>query len=146
MPPAISQAASPAFETARLFSIIGSPRFRDDIELARPFFERVARRGLYRSGTLRQLLAILATADRRPLLQQITAPTLVLHGADDPLVPVLAGRDTAAHIRGAQLEIIEGMGHDFPPALMQELAVRVIAHCRAAQPADTAPVTLPVTA
>ena len=130
----------------RLFSIIGSPRFRDDIELARPVFERVARRGLYRSGTLRQLLAILATADRRPLLQQITAPTLVLHGADDPLVPVLAGRDTAAHIRGAQLEIIEGMGHDFPPALMQELAVRVIAHCRAAQPADTAPVTLPVTA
>ena len=74
------------------------------------------------------------------------AERAVLHGADDPLVPVLAGRDTATHIRGAQLEIIEGMGHDFPPALMQELAVRVIAHCRAAQPADTAPVTLPVTA
>ena len=132
----------------RLFSVIGSPRFRDDIELVRPVFERVARRGLYRSGTLRQLLAILATADRRPLLQQITVPTLVLHGADDPLVPVLAGRDTAAHIRGAQLEIIEGMGHDFPPARIQQLAVRVIAHCRAAQPIppESAPAPAPASA
>lgn len=121
----------------RLFGVIGSPRFRDDIELARPLFERVARRGLYRAGTLRQLLAILATADRRPMLQQVAAPTLVLHGADDPLVPVAAGRDTAANIPGAQLEIIDGMGHDFPPALMEQLAVRIAAHCRGAQPAAT---------
>jgi proline iminopeptidase len=125
----------------RLFGVIGSPRFRDDIELARPLFERVARKGLYRAGTLRQLLAILATADRRPMLQQIAAPTLVLHGADDPLVPVLAGRDTAANIPGAQLEIIEGMGHDFPPALMEQLAVRIAAHCRGTQPAATPLVT-----
>jgi pimeloyl-ACP methyl ester carboxylesterase len=118
----------------RLFSVIGGPNAAQDVELARPVFQRVARKGLYRAGTLRQLLAILATADRRPLLQQITAPTLVLHGADDPLVPVLAGRDTAASVRGAQLEEYAGMGHDFPPALLERISVRVIAHCRAAQP------------
>jgi proline iminopeptidase len=118
----------------RLFSVIGGPNAAQDVELARPVFERVARKGLYRAGTLRQLLAILATADRRPLLQQITVPTLVLHGADDPLVPVLAGRDTAANLRGAQLEVYEGMGHDFPPALLERISARVIAHCRAAQP------------
>jgi len=50
-------------------------------------------------------------------------------------VPVAAGRDTAAHIRGAQLEIIEGMGHDFPPSLMAQVAARIAAHCRASQPA-----------
>jgi len=121
----------------RVFGVIGSPGFRDEIEQARPIFERVARRGLYRAGTARQLLAILATGDRRPLLQQIRAPTLVLHGADDPLVPIAAGRDTAAHIPGATLEIIEGMGHDFPPSLMARIATRIAEHCRATQPAAT---------
>ena len=122
----------------RLFAIIGSPAYRHEIERMRPLFERVARRGLYRAGTSRQLLAILATGDRRPLLARIAVPTLVLHGADDPLVPEAAGRDTAAHIPGARLEIIPGMGHDFPPTLMAELAARIVEHCRSAQPAAAA--------
>lgn len=122
----------------RVFGVIGSPAFRHELESMRPLFERVARRGLYRAGTSRQLLAILATGDRRARLAQIKAPTLVLHGADDPLVPVAAGRDTAAHIPGAQLEIIDGMGHDFPPGLMAQLAARIAEHCRAAQSAPTA--------
>lgn len=127
----------------RVFGVIGSPGFRDEIEQARPIFERVARRGLYRAGTARQLLAILATGDRRPLLQQITAPTLVLHGADDPLVPIAAGRDTAVHIPGATLEIIEGMGHDFPPSLMARIATRIAGHCRATQPAPAPAAIMP---
>jgi proline iminopeptidase len=122
-----------------VFGVIGSPAFRHELGSMRPLFERVARRGLYRAGTSRQLLAILATGDRRPLLQQIAAPTLVLHGADDPLVPVAAGRDTAAHVPGAQLEIIPGMGHDFPPGLMAQLAARIAEHCKAAQPEALAP-------
>jgi pimeloyl-ACP methyl ester carboxylesterase len=123
----------------RLFGVIGSPAFRHELESMRPLFERVARRGLYRAGTSRQLLAVLATGDRRPLLAQIKAPTLVVHGADDPLVPVAAGRDTAAHIPGATLEIVDGMGHDFPPGLMAQLAARIVEHCRAAQPVALAP-------
>jgi pimeloyl-ACP methyl ester carboxylesterase len=122
----------------RVFGVIGSPAFRHELESMRPLFERVARRGLYRAGTSRQMLAILATGDRRARLAQIKAPTLVLHGADDPLVPVAAGRDTAAHIPGATLEIIDGMGHDFPPGLMAQLAARIAEHCRAAQSAPTA--------
>jgi pimeloyl-ACP methyl ester carboxylesterase len=47
------------------------------------------------------------------------APTMVLHGADDPLVPVAGGRDTAANIPGAELRVIPGMGHDLPPALYE---------------------------
>jgi len=121
-----------------LFSVIGSPAYLHEIDLARPYFERAARRGLYRQGTMRQMLAILATGDRRPLLGGIKVPTLVLHGADDPLVPLAAGIDTAANIPGSRLEVVPGMGHDFPPSLMATLAARIAQHCRAAQPATTA--------
>jgi pimeloyl-ACP methyl ester carboxylesterase len=57
------------------------------------------------------------------------APTLVIHGADDPLVPLAAGRDTAQNIPGAELLVIEGMGHDFPEALMPRLATVIADHC-----------------
>ena len=72
------------------------------------------------------------------MLQKIAAPTLVLHGADDPLVPIAAGRDTAANIAGARLEVIDGMGHDFPPTLLVKLALRIAEHCRTAQPVTPA--------
>lgn len=69
------------------------------------------------AGFLRQIAAIAGTGDLRAHLATITAPTLVLHGADDPLVPVDAGKDTAANIQEAKLLIVEGMGHDLPPVM-----------------------------
>jgi pimeloyl-ACP methyl ester carboxylesterase len=68
-------------------------------------------------GVQRQMAAIRAGGDRRAKLAAIKAPTMVLHGADDPLVPVAGGRDTAENIAGAELRIVPGMGHDLPPAL-----------------------------
>jgi pimeloyl-ACP methyl ester carboxylesterase len=112
-----------------VFGVIGSPGFKQDAATLRPLLERVARRGLYPAGTARQLAAILASGDRRTMLHGIDAPTLVIHGADDPLIPVAAGHDTARHIRNARLEVIDGMGHDFPPKLMSRLAARVAEHC-----------------
>ena len=61
-------------------------------------------------------------------MARIAAPTLVIHGGDDPLVPLAAGIDTAKHIRGARLKVIPGMGHDFPAALQPELAGLISAH------------------
>jgi pimeloyl-ACP methyl ester carboxylesterase len=116
-----------------VFGVIGSPGFPQAAASLRPHLERVARRGLYPSGTSRQLAAILATGDRRKLLGSISAPTLVIHGADDPLVPVAAGRDTAAHIKDARLDVIAGMGHDFPPELMTRIAQDIVQHCRSAE-------------
>jgi pimeloyl-ACP methyl ester carboxylesterase len=113
-----------------VFGVIGSPGFQQHAAQLRPHFERVARRGLYPAGTSRQLAAILASGDRREMLHGITAPTLVIHGADDPLVRIAGGRDTAANIHGARLKIIPGMGHDFPPALMSGIAVMIAEHCR----------------
>jgi pimeloyl-ACP methyl ester carboxylesterase len=114
----------------RVFSVIGSPGFPPDPALQREHLERVARRGYYPAGSARQLLAVLASGDRRALLARIEAPTLVIHGRDDPLVPLAAGIDTANHIRGAQLKVIPGMGHDFPPALQPEIAALIIEHVR----------------
>jgi pimeloyl-ACP methyl ester carboxylesterase len=74
---------------------------------------------------LRQLAAVTATGDRRARLQKITAPTLVIHGEDDPLVPVQGGEDTAANILGAKLKIIPGMGHDLPVELHEEIVAAI---------------------
>ena len=106
---------------------------------------KVASRGYDPAGAERQLLAILASGDRRPLLESIKAPTLVIHGADDPLVPVAAGIDTAKHIHGAQLKIIPGMGHDFAPSLQPMIADWVAAHIRQAPMLRAADCMQPVT-
>jgi pimeloyl-ACP methyl ester carboxylesterase len=146
-PPASDDIDAVVDHLVEVFGVIGSPGFRQEIPELRRYFERAARRGLYREGSSRQLLAILASGDRRTLLRGISAPTLVIHGAADPLVPVAAGRDTAENIPGSRLEIVEGMGHDFPPILMAQLAVRVADHCWAAQGGrPPAPVVVPVAA
>jgi pimeloyl-ACP methyl ester carboxylesterase len=69
------------------------------------------------TGVQRQMRAIGATGDRRAKLRKLDVPTVILHGSADPLVPVEGGRDTAQTIPGAELRVIEGMGHDMPPAL-----------------------------
>ncbi|MEI6114570.1 MAG: alpha/beta hydrolase, partial [Burkholderiales bacterium] len=71
-----------------------------------------------------------ATGDLRSRLAKISAPTLVIHGSDDPLVSPEAGKDTAANIGGAELLIVEGMGHDFPPSLFGFVAGAIADNAR----------------
>lgn len=73
-------------------------------------------------GTERQLLAILASGDRSEQIKRIIAPTLVIHGEDDPLLPLAAGKEVADLIPGAQLKVLKQMGHDLPPIHLQEMA------------------------
>ena len=72
-------------------------------------------------GSGRQIAAMAVTGDRRARLATITAPTLVIHGADDPLFLPACGRDTSASIPNADFMLIDGMGHDLPPALYQKV-------------------------
>jgi pimeloyl-ACP methyl ester carboxylesterase len=65
---------------------------------------------------------VAADGDLTPLLARITAPTRIVHGSDDPLVPVAAGEDLARRIRGASADIIPGMGHDLPLELLPRFA------------------------
>ena len=112
-----------------MFGVIGSPAYPSTTEELRQRLGRSVRRAYEPAGTARQLLAVIASGDRRKLLRTITAPTLVIHGAADPLVPLAAGIDTAKQIPGAALQVIEGMGHDFPDALLPRLAQMIADHC-----------------
>jgi pimeloyl-ACP methyl ester carboxylesterase len=109
---------------AWVFSKIGSPDFpQNDLRaMAATSYDR----GLNPAGSMRQLAAIVASGDRTPLLRTITAPTVVIHGTKDKLVPTSGGRATAKAIPGARLVLIEGMGHDLPrgawPRMLDALA------------------------
>jgi pimeloyl-ACP methyl ester carboxylesterase len=70
------------------------------------------------AGVARQSAALIVAPARNALLKELRCPTLVLHGADDPVIPAAAAKDTAESIPGAELVIIPGMGHDFPSALV----------------------------
>jgi pimeloyl-ACP methyl ester carboxylesterase len=117
---------------------IGSPAYPAAEERLRANVTRDVRRSLYPAGMPRQLAAIIADGCRRERLRGVRAPTLVIHGEADPLVPVAGGRDTAAHIQGAKLKIIAGMGHDLPLALTDEIADAIADHARVAAEATTA--------
>jgi pimeloyl-ACP methyl ester carboxylesterase len=112
-----------------MFGVIGSPAYPTPAEELRQRVGRSVRRAYEPAGTARQLLAIIASGDRRKLLRTIAAPALVIHGASDPLVSIAAGRDTAEHIPGATLLVIDGMGHDLPAALLPRLAQAIADHC-----------------
>lgn len=115
-----------------LRQVIGSPGYPADAARLRAFVEKNVDRRYYPEGVGRQYLAIMASGDRVELLKTINAPTLVIHGEEDPLLPPACGRDVATLIPGARFDLVPGMGHDLPDQLAADLAARVAAHCRAA--------------
>jgi len=100
---------------------IWSPGFPFEETRARTFIEKSYDRSYYPQGAVRQNIALLANGDRRESLSTIAVPTLVIHGADDPLIPCEGGKDTARVIPGAKLFIISGMGHDMPKGVWPQI-------------------------
>lgn len=103
----------------------GSPCFPRPEAAVRAEAARAFDRGAEADAFNRQVLAIAASGDRRADLAGIALPCLVLHGEDDALVPVEAGREIAALIPGAEFEAIPGMGHVITPALAPLIVDRV---------------------
>ena len=85
-------------------------------------------------GRARQAMAVMSSPSREEALRSLTVPSLVVHGDADRLVPLDFGRATAAAIAGARLEIVEGMGHDYPPQMWERVADLIAAHAKAASP------------
>ncbi len=79
-------------------------------------------RSHYPSGSGRQLVAAIASPDRRKLLSSIELPTAVIHGDEDPLVRVECGIDTAKHLPNSELHIVKGMGHGLPDTVIPQVA------------------------
>jgi len=115
----------------KLFKAIGSPGFPTAESELREKMTAAAKRSFHPQGVLRQIVAVAADSTRAAALAQVTAPTLVLHGSADPLVPMACGQDTARRIPGARFERIEGMGHDLPPGVVERLLAFLIPHFRA---------------
>jgi pimeloyl-ACP methyl ester carboxylesterase len=122
----------------KAWNTIGSPGYRTDEKTLREWVLRDAKRSFYPVGVARQMAAIVANGDRREKLKNIRIPAVVLHGADDSLVPVEGGKDTAASIPGAELRIVPGMGHDFPISLVGTFADAITAAASRASAARAA--------
>ncbi|MHA2247586.1 MAG: alpha/beta fold hydrolase [Candidatus Hodarchaeales archaeon] len=102
--------------------VLNGPKFSLDEDLIRERAGRAFDRCYYPAGSVRQIAAILSSGSRKEELKNVKAPTLVIHGDVDPLVPVVGGKETASSIPRAELLIIEGMGHSIPV----EVAPRII--------------------
>lgn len=104
------------------FTVLGSPAHPPDVDSLRAQARRSVRRAQAggpgaAAAYARQLAAVVAAPDRSLALGALDLPTLVIHGQADPLLPAACGRQLAACIPGARLDLVPGLGHDLPPAL-----------------------------
>ncbi len=95
---------------------------KDDAEVRATASAALQRGGYNPEGVSRQLAAIIAAPDRRRLLSQVSQPSLVIHGDEDPLIKVECAIDTAEHLPAAELLVLPGMAHDFPTHLLERIA------------------------
>jgi pimeloyl-ACP methyl ester carboxylesterase len=103
---------------------------------ARPFDEPAVRQFVERSyhrarnptaAANHDLAGRQFTADRLVALSSITAPTLVIHGSEDPIFAVPHAESLAAQVPGARLHVIRGMGHNlFSPGLPEQIADLIV--------------------
>lgn len=117
MAPAPTTRAEAGERAVSATAAYGSTAFAQDVEALRLGAEKAFDRGVDPRAKSRHMLALWAGGDRTEQLRSITAPTLVVHGSIDPLITPDGGRATAEAIDGAELLVIEGMGHDLPPGV-----------------------------
>ncbi|HEY1077510.1 MAG TPA: alpha/beta hydrolase [Fontimonas sp.] len=117
----------------KTWRMIGSPGFVEDEETLRAKIAGQIDRGIHPAGFVRQIAAIMASGSRVPLLRRIKAPVLIIHGKQDPLVKVAAAHNLARHLPNATVEIIDGMGHDLPSALLPRIEQLILHHLKHAE-------------
>ncbi len=110
------------------WAVYAGPKYPIDPDLARDHATRLFERGTHSAGRDRQLAAILASGSRKEALASVTCPSLVIHGDSDPVVPLDGGIATANAIEGAELLVIEGMGHDLAKGLWPRVADAIARH------------------
>lgn len=123
--PTREQAIAAGIEMLTLISYPDTTRAPDAF---RVMAGRAFDRAFNPQGARRHLLAIIADGSRAARLAAIRAPTLVIHGAADPLVPLPNSEDIARRVPGARLEVIPEMAHDLPPAQLSRIAGLIVAH------------------
>lgn len=119
--------------TMGFFEVIAADTSAEHMADVEALIRTSVERSFYPEGPKRQMAAIIDSGDLRRFDAKITAPTLVIHGAADPLIPPAGGEDVAANIAGARYETIPGMGHDLPRNLLPQVTQLIVEHCRAHQ-------------
>lgn len=114
----------------KLRHTIGSPAYPAPEGELRALVAANVDRSWYPQGSVRHYAAVMASGDRVGLLPGIKVPTLVLHGAEDPLLPAACGEDVAKLVPGARLKIVPGWGHDLPTPLMPMMADEIASLAR----------------
>jgi len=117
----------------KLRQTIAGPGYPIPESELRAFVEKNVDRRWYPEGAARQYLSVIASGDRVEMLKTVKVPTLVLHGDDDPLLPVECGRDVARLVPGAEIETYPGWGHDLPGTFLPTLIERIATFCKGAQ-------------
>ena len=115
-------------QSVATFGVIGTPGEDQNTNGMRDRITRSYDRSFNPAGVLRQMSAIVAAGDFRKMTRSVKAPTLVVHGNADPLVPIEGGHDVARLGRGARMEVIDGMGHDVPPRFLGEITKHMLDH------------------
>jgi pimeloyl-ACP methyl ester carboxylesterase len=111
--------------STEFWKLIGSPAYPQTREAVEARAADTYDRGVSAAGVVRQMLAVLTQPNRGERLRAVRVPTLVVHGLADKMVHVSGGRATAAAVPGAELLLIDGMGHDLPPALFEEIVAAI---------------------
>jgi pimeloyl-ACP methyl ester carboxylesterase len=124
--------------SAKMWKLIGSPGYPQDDAEVRSRAEVTFDRGVSPSGVLRQMVAILNQPDRTRALASLRMPTAVVHGTADKMVHISGGRATARAIPGAELLVLDGMGHDMPRQLFGTFTALIRRTADRAQPATSA--------
>lgn len=127
----LSKPARPGLEgavdhTLKFLSAVSSPAYPPDAGLLKTLITASVERSYRPDGIARQMHAVMTDTERANQLHRITAPTLVIHGKADPLVPYACGEDTARRIPGARMIGVDGMGHDLPPPVVQSITDALI--------------------
>lgn len=111
--------------TVRVGKVIGSPAYPVPDDEARMRAAQGYDRSFYPEGVARQMAAIAAHGNRRPGLEALDLPALIIHGDADPLVRVEGGHDTHQALKGSTLKVVAGMGHDLPEPLWPEIVAAI---------------------
>ena len=120
--------------SARLWKVIGSPLYPDTAEAVQERAAETWDRGVSASGVARQMAAIVASPDRTRALRELDIPSLVIHGMNDKMVHVSGGRATSHALRGCELLLVPGMGHDVPRDLHETFVDAITRTARRADP------------
>ena len=124
---------APAARMAAAWEAFGGPHFSSQDAGIGRYAAQAVQRAWRPDGAARQLAATLADGDRRGALRAVRTPTLVLHGEADPLVPVVAGRATAAAVPNAEFVGFEKLGHDLPTPLIGDIVAAIGKHIDAVE-------------